>query len=191
MNFPKTTDTREHPKGVGEVLLKSRMSFSPPIVQRESAPNVGQVQVMNPPDDLQSRSTLAKPVGNVVTLPDQMPFTVGEVFAAPRAAGSATVASSQTQIGAVPDARHVAQQVAAAVVRKGGGTTEIALKPAELGHVRLTLAAQDTAIVLSIQTERPEINDIMRRHIDVLAQEFRALGYSNVRFEFSGNSGDS
>jgi len=86
-------------------------------------------------------------------------------------------------------ARHVASQMAIAILQTNGGPTELSLNPPELGKVRLRLTAQDTSIVLMVQADRPETSDMMRRHIDVLAQEFRTLGYGNIRFEFGSGNG--
>ena len=63
--------------------------------------------------------------------------------------------------------------------------TEIALNPEELGRVRLTLTASEGALSLVVLTDRPETQELLRRHIDVLAQEFRALGYESVSFSFN------
>lgn len=84
-------------------------------------------------------------------------------------------------------ARQVAQQIAAAVTTHQGRVTEIALNPEELGRVRLTMTALDTTITLNVLAERPETTDLLRRHIDALAQEFRALGYDDINFSFGGD----
>jgi len=44
----------------------------------------------------------------------------------------------------------------------------------------------DTGISVLITAERPETLDLMRRHIDQLAEEFRSLGYEDIGFEFTG-----
>ncbi|MDP5360631.1 MAG: flagellar hook-length control protein FliK, partial [Paracoccaceae bacterium] len=89
-------------------------------------------------------------------------------------------------------ARHVAQQIAVSVMNTPGKATEIALNPEELGRVRLSLTAADGVITLAVLAERPETQDLLRRHMDVLAQEFRALGYGTISFSFGhdGQSGD-
>ncbi len=82
-------------------------------------------------------------------------------------------------------ARHAAQQIATAVIQGNGKSTEIALNPEELGRVRLTLTATDGALTMTVLADRPETQELLRRHIDVLAQEFRALGYESVSFSFN------
>lgn len=83
--------------------------------------------------------------------------------------------------------QQVAHQIASAITQSGGRATEIALNPEELGRVRLSMTAQETTITLTVLAERPETTDLLRRNIDALAQEFRALGYDNINFSFGGD----
>lgn len=78
----------------------------------------------------------------------------------------------------------VAQQLAVAVQKNPNGVTELVLNPEELGRVKLAMSTLDGAITMTITTERPETQDLMRRHIDVLAQELRQMGFSDVGFSF-------
>ncbi len=88
--------------------------------------------------------------------------------------------------------RAVAQQMAEAVAAKGDRNIEIALSPEELGRVKMRLSASESGMTVMITTERPETGDLMRKHINELAEEFRRMGYENIAFEFSGEStGDS
>ncbi|QEE37173.1 hypothetical protein FTO60_16490 [Octadecabacter sp. SW4] len=82
-------------------------------------------------------------------------------------------------------AKAVSQQVAVAVTQQSDGQTEIRLNPEELGRVRLALNSSETGITLAIATERPETADLIRRNLDGLAQEFRALGYTDIAFDFA------
>ena len=100
-----------------------------------------------------------------------------------------TVSTTQTPTATPPTAsaetaRHVANQLLMAVSSQPGRITEISLNPEELGRVRLSLAAAEGAITVNLLAERPETNDLLRRHIDILAQEFRALGYADISFSF-------
>ena len=67
---------------------------------------------------------------------------------------------------------------------------EIALNPEELGRVRMTLHSSDGGIQVTLFADRPETNDLLRRNIDMLATEFRELGYTSVSFTFSGGDSD-
>lgn len=80
--------------------------------------------------------------------------------------------------------RAIAVQVSAAVKASDGDSISIRLDPEELGPVRMKLNHNDTQITVSISAERPETLDLMRRHVDQLAQEMRGLGYTSMRFDF-------
>jgi len=85
-------------------------------------------------------------------------------------------------------ARHAASQIAQVLANTNAKTTEISLNPEELGRVRLSMTAGDGAITLTIAAERPETSDLLRRHIDTLAQEFRDLGYDSLSFSFGAST---
>ena len=106
---------------------------------------------------------------------------------AERAGPVSTPAAPQAAVNA--DAtRHIANQLVVAVTNMSGKTTEIALSPVELGRVRLSMTATDGALTVTILAERPETSDLLRRHIDTLAQEFRDLGYEDLSFSFGSDS---
>lgn len=88
---------------------------------------------------------------------------------------------------ALPDLpRHAAGQVAQAVLHHGPGQTEIRLDPAELGHVRISLDSGHDSVTVTIHAARHDTAALLRRHADMLTQEFRAVGYRDVTFSFSG-----
>jgi len=83
--------------------------------------------------------------------------------------------------------RHVARQLAEVVRQMPDRPVELTLNPDELGRVRLTFALTDGGINVAVLAERSETMDLLRRHIETLAREFRDLGYSDVGFQFSQN----
>ena len=85
-------------------------------------------------------------------------------------------------------ARQIAQQLASATPTTLPGTTEITLQPEELGRVRMTLTVQDGVMTLVIQADRADTSDLMRRHIDQLAQTYRQMGYDSLNFSFTGSA---
>ena len=87
-------------------------------------------------------------------------------------------------------ARAVAVQLAEALITTQGSKVDIVLNPVELGRVRMVLSPSESGISVSITAERPETLELMRRHIDQLTEEFRALGYQDIGFEFSGEGPD-
>lgn len=99
--------------------------------------------------------------------------------------------SSSAQIPAMPELRrHVFQQLSSAISVSGGKTTEVALNPAELGRVRISLNSGDAGLVVSIVAERPETLDLMRRNAAQLVTEFSDIGYSSVEFSFGQGGSD-
>ncbi len=102
--------------------------------------------------------------------------------AAPHPSGQA--APPRAEAAAV--LRQLAEALSAAPVP---GSVEVSLNPPELGRVRLSFAPSDAGIAVLIQAERPETLDLMRRHADQLAQEFRAMGYGSTSFAFGQDTG--
>ncbi len=86
--------------------------------------------------------------------------------------------------------RHLAQQVADVARMMPDRPVELTLSPDELGRLRLTFNMDGGAMSVAVNVERPETLDLMRRHIETLAQELRDLGYGDVSFDFSQNTGD-
>ena len=84
----------------------------------------------------------------------------------------------------------VAKQLSAAVSTSTDNVTEIALDPEELGRVKMQMVTKDDAIQIVISTERSETTDLMRKHLDLLKEEFRDLGFSSVDLSFTSEQHD-
>lgn len=112
----------------------------------------------------------------------------GPAGGAPGAGGAGLAAGPS--VPAMPSLpAHVSQQIVSALSRGGDGRIDLVLSPEELGRVRLSLAPGDNGITVHISTDRPETLALIRRHVDLLAQDFRAIGYHSVDFGFSDRSG--
>ena len=61
---------------------------------------------------------------------------------------------------------------------------EITLNPEELGRVRLGLQAAEQGMVVTINVERPETLELLRRNIELLAEQLREIGYQDLEFSF-------
>lgn len=81
----------------------------------------------------------------------------------------------------------VMQQLIAAGVeaRKTAGTVEIALHPEELGKLTITYTPGEKINLVQVTIDRPETIDLIRRHMDLLAQEFRQHGLGQVNVSIS------
>jgi len=72
----------------------------------------------------------------------------------------------------------------------GQHAVEISLSPEELGTLRLSLTAAEGALSLSISADRAETLELLRRHASDLGEQFSALGFENVEFQFHHNGRD-
>ncbi len=121
---------------------------------------------------------------------DFLPLSRGNDFNnLPQMLTEASVRASSTHYS-TENPRLVGQQLAEAVVSHDGDQVEVALNPAELGKVNMRLTTTDVGVMIVIQAERPETEDLMRRHIDELMKEFKEMGFTDIGFEFS-SGGDT
>jgi len=82
--------------------------------------------------------------------------------------------------------------MAEAVHRNGGDRgVDLLLNPAELGRVRISLSPSDAGMTVQILADRPETLDLIRRNIDLLAQDFQSLGYEATDFAFAQQQNDA
>lgn len=96
-------------------------------------------------------------------------------------AGDATGPNSPAQ---TQQAAEVARQIAERIAIHQGGILEITLSPEELGRLRLSMSRDGEGILVTVQAERSETLELMRRNVDLLAQDLRALGYEGATFDF-------
>jgi flagellar hook-length control protein FliK len=79
----------------------------------------------------------------------------------------------------------VSVQIAEAAGSMGDGRIELTLSPEELGQVRLHLTTTETTAIVAVSADRADTLDLIRRHLDDLTRDFRALGYQDVSFQLS------
>ena len=113
---------------------------------------------------------------------------VGEVSMVDEVAKNRPQAMALQAPVAAEHAPKVAQQLAVTMVQHKDQLTEIALDPPELGKVKMQLSITDGVAQVVLAVERPETNDLIRRHLDQLANELGALGYRDITFEFSDSN---
>jgi len=114
----------------------------------------------------------------------------GYVFARLGADG-VSAPSSPTAPPPSATARAVLVQIAQAMPQPGQQSVEITLNPEELGRVRLSLSSTDGVLTMTLTADRAETLDLMRRHAAELGQEYRALGYSDIDFQFQQHGSDT
>ncbi|MGB5836403.1 MAG: flagellar hook-length control protein FliK [Albidovulum sp.] len=120
---------------------------------------------------------------------DLDPTKSGDLFGA-FAVATDHVTESRTAVPAVlPTLPHgQGARMAEAISRSPDRPVEITLAPEELGRVRMSITTQDGALTMLLQADRPETLDLLRRHIDTLAQDFKDIGFENLSFSFGQNS---
>jgi flagellar hook-length control protein FliK len=110
-----------------------------------------------------------------------------ESFALPQLLAEASVRSGASSFRAETP-RHVAQQLAEAVATGGKRNVDVTLNPRELGHVNMRVMTTEMGVTITINAERPETEDLMRRHIQDLAREFKEMGFTDISFQFGSDT---
>lgn len=87
--------------------------------------------------------------------------------------------------------RALAEKIAAQADQPDRHGVELTLAPEELGRIRLTMDGGDGRMTVTVQADRAETLDLLRRNIDMLAQDFRDLGYAQTSFSFGGGASES
>ncbi len=121
-----------------------------------------------------------------LSAPDTPPHTPEVDPASPRAAELSVLHQDPRSAPPRDLARHVATQIATAAPRPEPRMTEVRLDPEELGRVTLRLSADDMGVTLHVTAERADTMDLMRRHISLLQDSYRAMGYQRVEISING-----
>jgi flagellar hook-length control protein FliK len=79
----------------------------------------------------------------------------------------------------------LAGQITLAIGRASDHRVEIRLDPPELGRVQIQLNPGDGGLQAIVLAERPETQDLLRRHAETLARDLNAAGYTNVSLDFA------
>lgn len=80
----------------------------------------------------------------------------------------------------------IISQLSEGLPRANKAAIEVQLAPEELGRVRLSLSPTENGMVVQVQADREVTLDLIRRHIDLLAQDLRGQGHQNLMFSFGG-----
>jgi|GEM_PF-1364763 len=105
--------------------------------------------------------------------------TLAQILATPVTTVAPASASAFT-----PHSRPLAATLIEHVRNGRAESVELSLAPEGLGHLRLSLQPEGDVMRVLISAERPETVDLMRRHADQLAQEFRQAGYAGATLSF-------
>lgn len=89
-------------------------------------------------------------------------------------------------------ANHIMRQLGEKLVSGKENVIEIVLSPDELGNVRMFIT-QGSSLSVTIQAERPDVADLLRRNTADLEDELARAGFSGADISFSdeGHGGES
>lgn len=86
-------------------------------------------------------------------------------------------------------ARSAISQISEMVQKTQDRGFELRLKPPELGVVRMQFTYSESGLIVHVAAERSDTSELIRRHTDMLIQEFRQMGYSEQpTFSFGRNA---
>jgi flagellar hook-length control protein FliK len=117
--------------------------------------------------------------------PDNMPDVRGHSEVQTLLRGSVDGSLSRFELP-----RHISHQIKDALHRSTARQIEFQLSPVELGRVKISIQTVDGAVSVLIAADRPDTIDLMRRHLDLLAADFREIGFHEARFTFSEGQRD-
>lgn len=155
-------------------------AFAGPAQPTAAAPAIPLVSPVQPEADLHRRHS-AGPDAGAGPIDGLLPAT--QPGGAPDPAVLRPATASEME-------RPVLRQIALALSALSDGQTELRLSPEELGRVRLSLSTSDGMVTLSVQADRPETADLIRRNLDLLAQDFREMGFAGFEFSFGSDNPD-
>ncbi|WP_111430715.1 flagellar hook-length control protein FliK [Rhodobacteraceae bacterium DSL-40] len=82
----------------------------------------------------------------------------------------------------------VAEQMGVAIGSARDGSVELRLDPPELGRVQIHMHTADDKVRAVVMAERPETQDLLRRHAELLTRDLSAAGFDRVSLDFSGGA---
>ncbi|QDC11151.1 hypothetical protein FHY55_18770 [Oceanicola sp. D3] len=162
----------------------------------EAAPELAMpARVASAPPQIAQAAAVVAPALAAEPLPVSTPSMALEAATAVPEARTIPHLAPHASIVAAPSGHAAAaQQVAAQIAEISrplpDGPVELSLKPEELGRLKLSFTGSEAGLHIAVTAERPETLEMMRRHIEILAQEMRRLGHEGAQFSFaSGDSG--
>lgn len=98
--------------------------------------------------------------------------------AVPVQASASPQAANVQATGAIQQIVHASQQ------SNGARRVEVLLDPPELGQMEISMELTEDGIKANLTAERQSTFDLLRRHSDILSNEFRDAGFDDVELEF-------
>lgn len=145
---------------------------------------------MAPPVKITSADPIVIPAINPVLLDE---FPVGLNGSSFRVDPGHRIESAEITVAGVrikTPAAEIMAQVVNKLSTRGEPRIELRLDPPELGRVIINLTSVDNTVNAVLTVERPEILDLMRRHIELLSTALKNAGFETANLEFSSGGSD-
>lgn len=71
-------------------------------------------------------------------------------------------------------------------LRETGGQIDVSLSPEDLGRLTIKLEPTSGAVSVTLLAERPETQDLIKRHFDLLQEQLAQMGMGDLEFSFAG-----
>lgn len=72
-------------------------------------------------------------------------------------------------------------------LRDSGGQIDVSLSPEDLGRVSVKLEHTLNGTQITFAADRPETQELMRRQMEHLQNQFKQMGFDNLSFSFEQN----
>ncbi len=76
-------------------------------------------------------------------------------------------------------------------LREAGGQIDVSLTPDDLGRLTIKLEHTANGALVTLAAERPETQEMMRRQMEHLQNQFKGMGFDNLSFSFEQNQTES
>lgn len=80
-------------------------------------------------------------------------------------------------------------QIVQAIRLTPEGSVDVSLMPEDLGRVRLIMQSSEAGLQITVQSERQDTLDLLRKNVDQLRQEMGEAGFDDVSFSFGDQTG--
>lgn len=192
--IPTKPVTSEVPPAPGASFSPDANAHSPTpnAPGRDQKPDSVPTAVAPVPSPVPAAAAVARPAEAGLHLSPAAEPEMSELVTSHSAEATPRAAAGRSDVAApamTPDlARGIAVQIAETVHRAGTRSVDVTLQPEELGRVRISMSSEQGALAVTLQADRPETLDLIRRNIDLFAEELRRLGHGSVGFSFQHGS---
>ena len=97
---------------------------------------------------------------------------------------TSSIATTPGQPLPSPERDLATQIVSAANTRGNGGVVNLTLDPPELGRLEIVMEIADQGLRATLTAERQSTGDMIKRHLELLAEQFEDAGFDDIDLNF-------